>query len=332
MGERALITGITGQDGAYLAKLLIDKGVHVTGMVRRTSYFHTDNLEYLGVDAREIDLVCGDMTDVASLYRAVEKSEPDYIFNLAAQSFVRASFDCAASTFDINATGVINLLEATKHVAPQAKFYQASTSEMFGHVNCEAQDETTPLHARSPYAIAKIAAHSTVEQYRDAYGLHASCGILFNHESPIRGLEFVTRKITDGVAKIVSGKTRTLSLGNLTAKRDWGFAGDYVEAMYQMTQMATPDDYVIATGVAHSVEHLVDHTFKLVGLDWREYVNTDADAFRPTDVPLLCGDASKARDKLGWQATTSFEDLIEKMLRADLIRHDSIIPEIIRHA
>jgi len=277
------------------------------------------NLNYLEV--ADVEIIQGDVTDVGSIYGAFEVCEPDEVYNLAAQSFVRASFDCPASTFDINAVGVINLLEVVRHIYPDTKVYQASTSEMFGLVNVEAQNEETPLYPRSPYGVSKVAAHHAVRNYREAYGLHASCGILFNHESPIRGLEFVTRKITDGVAQILAGKTDSLTLGNLTPRRDWGFAGDYVKAMHLMLQQDTPDDYVIATGEAFSVEQLVWLAFKMAGLNWKDYVQLDPSALRPTDVPLLCGDASKAKNVLGWKPETKFDEMLSLMLDADIERH-----------
>ena len=313
---RALITGITGQDGAYLAELLIKKGYEVYGLKRRLSTPNLWRLDALNI-TNKVNLIDGDMTDMASLNKAMSIACPDEVYNLAAQSFVPSSFDCPSTTFDVNAKGVINLLELLRY--SRIKFYQASTSEMFGLVNVESQDENTPFHPRSPYGVAKVAAHYATINYREAYDLHACCGILFNHESPLRGEEFVTKKITNGIQDILDGKTETLALGNLDAKRDWGHARDYVEAMYLMLQN-DPDDYVIATGETHSVREFVETAFKKAGLNSKNHIVIDQKYMRPSDVPLLCGNPTKAKEQLGWEPKYNFDSLINEMVLNRYIR------------
>jgi len=309
---RALITGVSGQDGAYLAQFLLDKGYDVYGLKRRISTPNLWRLDVLGITDR-ITFIDGDMVDMSSLQNALDKAEPHEVYNLAAQSFVPTSFETPISTFDVNAKGVLNLLEAIRLSGNDIKFYQASTSEMFGLVNVESQDEETPFHPRSPYGVAKVAAHYATINYRESYGMHACCGILFNHESPLRGEEFVTKKIATAVRRIKSGKQDKLLLGNLDAKRDWGHARDYVEAMWLMLQ-AEPDDYVIATGEAHSVREFVKVSFDSVGLDYKDYVRQDKRFMRPADVPLLCGNPQKAKEKLGWEPKVTFSGLIQEMV------------------
>lgn len=309
---RALITGISGQDGAYLAKFLLGKGYDVFGLKRRLSTPNLWRLDVLGITDK-VTLIDGDMVDMSSLHGALDKSQPDEIYNLAAQSFVPTSFESPISTFDVNAKGVLNLLESIRLSGRNIKFYQASTSEMFGLVNVESQDESTPFHPRSPYGVSKVAAHYATINYREAYGMHACCGILFNHESPLRGEEFVTRKVTEAVKRIKQGKQDKLLLGNLDAKRDWGHAEDYVKAMWLMLQNA-PDEYVIATGKTYSVREFVSRSFDTVGLDYHDYVIKDERYMRPSDVPLLCGNPQKAIDKLGWKPEYSFESLIAEMV------------------
>jgi GDPmannose 4,6-dehydratase len=317
LAKRALITGITGQDGSYLAEFLLEKGYDVYGITRRSSTNSFDRIEHI-ID--RITLLSGDLLDEHSLVAAVKESQPDEIYNLAAQSFVPTSFDEPVHTAEITGIGVTRLLESMRHVAPQARFYQASTSEMFGHALETPQRETTPFHPRSPYGVAKAYAHWITVNFRESYGLFCTSGILFNHESPRRGSEFVTRKITRGAARIALGLQQELVLGNLDARRDWGFAGDYVRAMWAMLQRPEPGDYVIATGVMHSVREVCELAFAEAGLDWQRHVRVDAAFQRPAEVHLLCGDASKARAELGWQPGTSFETLIRDMLRADLER------------
>jgi len=321
MKKTALITGILGQDGPYLAKLLLSKDYQVYGLVRRYSTPNFCNLKYLGIE-KEIKFVDGDLTDESSLYNAVKIVRPDEVYNLGAQSFVGGSWDQAKFTTEVNAIGVLYLLNALKYFSPATKFYQASTSEMFGlgHTN-GYQDENTPFHPRSPYGVAKVYAYWMTVNFRESYNLFTCNGILFNHESPIRGMQFVTRKITDTVARIKLGRENELPLGNLEARRDWGFAGDYVEAMYLMLQQSDPDDYVVGTGENHSVREFVEVAFKHVGLDWQKYVKIDPRFLRPAEVPNLKAKADKARTKLGWQPKTSFEDLVKMMVDADLARH-----------
>jgi GDPmannose 4,6-dehydratase len=313
--HRALITGITGQDGSYLAELLLERGYTVFGLVRRSSSANLARIQHL---LPRLHLVHGDLLDQSSLMRALSESRPQEIYNLAAQSFVPTSFDEPVHTAEITGIGVTRLLESMRHVAPKARFYQASTSEMFGAAAETPQRETTPFHPRSPYGVAKVYAHWITVNFRESYGLYCTSGILFNHESPRRGTEFVTRKITRAAARIALGLEQELVLGNLDARRDWGFAGDYVEAMWRMLQQPEPDDFVIATGVMHSVREVCELAFEEAGLDWNEHVRVDAAFQRPAEVHVLCGDAGKARAQLGWQPKVGFEELIRTMVRADL--------------
>ncbi len=315
--RRALVTGITGQDGSYLAELLLEKGYTVFGMVRRSSTETFDRIE--GIQDR-LRLVQADLLDQLSLINAIEESAPDEVYNLAAQSFVPRSWKEPVLTSQITGLGVTMLLEAIRLVDPRIRFYQASSSEMFGATRIFPQDERTPFHPRSPYGVAKVYGHWITVNYRESYGIHASSGILFNHTSPRRGLEFVTRKVSDGVARIRLGLARELKLGNLEAERDWGFAGDYVEAMWRMLQQPTPGDYVVATGETHSVESLVRTAFDHVSLDWRRFVKRDRGLLRPAEVNRLVGDASRARRRLGWRPRVSFEEIIARMVDADLER------------
>lgn len=315
--KRALITGISGQDGSYLAELLLDKGYEVFGMVRRASVDKFERITHL---MDRIHLVQGDLLDQFSLIAALEKTEPAEVYNLAAQSFVPTSWAQPVLTSEFTAVGVTRLLESIRLVNNKIKFYQASSSEMYGKVRETPQTELTPFYPRSPYGVAKAYGHYITVNYRESYDLFAVSGILFNHESPRRGLEFVTRKVTDGVARIKKGLAKELRLGNLDAKRDWGFAGDYVEAMYLMLQQSEPDDYVIATGETHTVERLVEVAFSHVGLNWKDYVKLDPAFLRPAEVDLLIGDSSKARKKLGWKPKVSFEQMIQMMVDADLER------------
>ena len=317
MSKSALITGITGQDGAYLAKLLLEKGYQVHGMHRRTS---TDSLERLADIADQIQLHHGDLLDELSVLRLLEKTEATEVYNLAAQSFVPISWEEPVHTGDVTALGVTRLLEAIRQVNPQIKMYQASSSEMFGKVQETPQTEKTPFWPRSPYGVAKVYGYWITVNYRESYDMFACNGILFNHESPLRGKEFVTRKITDAVARIKLGVQTQLSLGNLDAYRDWGFAGDYVNAMWLMLQQDTPDDYVISTGEQHSVREFCDIAFASVGLKTKDHVVTDPRFFRPAEVNTLLGDSSKAQSKLGWQRKIDFQQLVTMMVEADLQR------------
>ena len=317
--KSALITGITGQDGAYLANFLIDKGYTVFGLQARRSSDCLWRLDYLGI-TRKVQLIDGDLTDLSSLMRAMEVSEPNEVYNLAAQSFVQSSWGQPVLTAQVTAIGVTNILEAIRLVKPDSKFYQASTSEMFGLIHENIQSEKTPFHPRSPYGVAKLYGHWITINYRESYDIHASSGILFNHESPLRGLEFVTRKVTDGVARIKLGLSKELRLGNIDAKRDWGFAGDYVKAMWLMLQQEQPDDYVIATGRNTSVRDMCDIAFSHVGLQYDEFVVIDPQFYRPAEVDILLGDPTKARKTLGWSAKTSLSDMITAMVDADLDR------------
>lgn len=317
MTKKALITGITGQDGAYLSKFLLEKGYHVYGAFRRTSIVNFDRIERLGVK-NQMELISMDLTDQGNIIRLLQKIQPDEVYNLAAQSFVAVSFEQPVTTGEITGLGVTNLLEAIKMVNPKIKFYQASTSEMFGKVQAVPQNEKTPFYPRSPYAVAKLYGHWMTINYRESYGMFACSGILFNHESPLRGLEFVTRKITNTVAKIKLGLEKELRLGNLEAKRDWGYAPEFVEAMWLMLQQGKPDEYVIATGETHSVKEFVEEAFYHVGLDWHDYVVVDPSFYRPAEVDLLVGDSTKARQKLGWQRKTTFKDLVKLMVEADI--------------
>lgn len=313
----ALITGITGQDGSYLAELLLGKGYRVVGIARRSS---TSYFERIGHLLDRIELVSADLLDQHSLTDAVHDARPDEVYNLAAQSFVQTSWTQPVLTGEFTALGVTRMLEALKKAAPNARFYQASSSEQFGKVMAVPQNEETPFYPRSPYGVAKVYGHWITVNYRESFDLFAVSGILFNHESPRRGLEFVTRKISDGVARIACGQASELRLGNLDARRDWGFAGDYVEAMWRMLQQDAPDDYVIGTGETWSVRDFCEAAFNVVGLDYREYVRQDERFFRPAEVDLLVSDPSKARERLGWTPTVSFNGLVEMMVEADLAR------------
>jgi GDPmannose 4,6-dehydratase len=317
MAKRALITGISGQDGSYLSEWLLDRGYEVYGVTRRLSSANYWRIEHL---LDRITLIPGDLLDQLSLIRALERARPHELYNLAAMSFVPASWDQPMLTGEFNSQGVTRVLEGVRVVDPSIRLYQASSSEMFGKVREVPQRETTPFYPRSPYGVSKVFAHCITVNYRESYGLFAVSGILFNHESPRRGLEFVTRKVTDGAARIKLGLSRELRLGNLEAHRDWGFAGDYVRAMWQMLQQESADDYVIATGQSHSVQQLVEVAFDRVGLDWRKYVVQDPALLRPAEVDHLIGDATKARTQLGWSPDVSFEGLITMMVDADLDR------------
>ena len=317
VAKRALVTGITGQDGSYLAELLLDEGYEVFGLTRRLSASNYWRVQHL---LDRLTLLPGDLLDQLSIIRVLERVRPQELYNLAAMSFVPASWDQPMLTGEFNSQGVTRILEAVRVVDPLIKVYQASSSEMFGKVREVPQRETTPFYPRSPYGVSKVFAHYITVNYRESYGLFAVSGILFNHESPRRGLEFVTRKVTDGVARIKLGLAEELRLGNLTAHRDWGFAGDYVRAMWRMLQQDTADDYVIATGESHSVQELVEIAFAHAGLDWRRFVKQDPSLLRPAEVDHLIGDASKARTDLGWQPTVTFSDLVRMMVDADLER------------
>jgi GDPmannose 4,6-dehydratase len=314
---KALITGVTGQDGSYLAEFLLERGYEVIGMVRRAS---TENFERIAHIRDRITLCQGDLLDLSSLIEILRATKPDEVYNLAAQSFVPTSWAQPALTGEFDALGVTRLLEAIRTVGLDSKFYQASSSEMFGKVTESPQNEQTPFHPRSPYGVAKVYGHFITANYRESYGMHTVSGILFNHESPRRGREFVTRKVTYGVARIKLGLERELFMGNLDASRDWGFAGDYVRAMWMMLQQATPEDYVIATGQSHTVRELVETAFEAAGLRWQDHVRTDPSLIRPAEVDHLVGNASKARTKLGWSAEVGYEELIEMMVREDLRR------------
>jgi GDPmannose 4,6-dehydratase len=317
MAKRACITGITGQDGSYLAELLLDKGYEVTGIVRRLSAANFWRIEHL---LDRITLKPADLLDQLSLIKVLAEVRPHELYNLAAMSFVPASWDQPMLTGEFNAQGVTRCLEAVRQVDPSIRFYQASSSEMFGKVREVPQTEMTPFYPRSPYGVSKVFAHYITVNYRESYGLFAVSGLLFNHESPRRGLEFVTRKVTDGVARIKLGLARTLKLGNLDAQRDWGFAGDYVRAMWLMLQQDRADDYVVATGESHSVRELVETAFGHVGLDWQQYVEIDPAFLRPAEVDHLIGDPAKARRVLGWQPSVDFQGLVRMMVDADLER------------
>ena len=318
--KKALITGITGQDGSYLAELLLAKGYEVHGVVRRSSSFNTERLERIYQDPHvpdyRLQLHYGDLEDGASIANLMTKIHPDEVYNLAAQSHVRVSFDVAEYTVSTVGLGTLRLLEAVRELGTPCRFYQASSSEMFGS-SAPPQNEHTAFQPRSPYACAKVFAHQLCQNYRDAYGMFIACGILFNHESPRRGIPFVTRKITRAAARIKHGLDKKLFMGNLDAKRDWGFAGDYVEAMWMMLQQDKPDDYVIATGESYSVRDVLDVAFSELGLDWKQYVEMDPRYLRPTEVDHLRGDASKAREKLGWKPKMNFKQLIPLMVHAD---------------
>jgi GDPmannose 4,6-dehydratase len=323
--KKALVAGVTGQDGSYLAELLLEKGYEVHGIIRRSSSFNTGRIDHI---FDQLHLHYGDLTDMASLVSVLHEVKPDEVYNLGAQSHVKVSFANPIYTAQATALGALNLLEAFRIACPEARFYQASSSEMFGSAfsqvnSIKVQNESTPFHPRSPYAVSKVFAHQAAVNYRESYGLFISCGILFNHESPRRNPTFVTRKITRAVARIIVGLEQKLVLGNLDACRDWGFAPDYVRAMYLMLQQPRPDDYVIATGVTHSVREFADRAFGAVGLDYRKYVETDPKYFRPAEVDYLCGDATKAWTQLFWKPLVSFDDLVKTMVHSDL---ESISP------
>jgi GDPmannose 4,6-dehydratase len=315
MASRALITGITGQDGSYLAELLLENGYEVAGMVRRSS---TVNFERIAHIQHKLVLLPGDLLDEMSIVEVISSFRPTEVYNLAAQSFVQTSFSQPVFTGEATGLGVTRVLDAIRNVDPSIRFYQASSSEMFGKVRETPQTELTPFHPRSPYGVAKVYGHWITVNYRESYGLHACSGILFNHESPRRGVEFVTRKVTNGAARISRGLERELRLGNLDAQRDWGYAGDYVRAMWQMLQLDEPEDFVVATGETHSVRELCETAFSCVGLDYNEFVVVDEQYFRPAEVDQLVGDAKKARIDLGWSPSVSFAELIEMMVASDL--------------
>ena len=320
MKKIAFVTGMTGQDGPYLAKLLLEKGYKVYGLIKRYSNPNLDNIKYLGIE-NDIELVTGDITDDGSMNHLIKSIKPNELYNLAAQSFVGASWDLNKVTTEVNAVGPLNILNAIIMHSPNTRFYQASTSEMFGNSTTEFQSENTPFTPRSPYGVAKLYAHWITINFRESYSLHASNGILFNHESPIRGKEFVTRKITDGVAKIKLGLEDKILLGNLDAKRDWGYAGDFVEAMWLMLQQEEPGDYVVATGLQHSIRDVLEIAFDEVGIkEWERYVESDPRFKRPAELHCLLGDSKKAQEKLGWQNKTSFEEMIKMMTKADMAR------------
>lgn len=319
--KKALITGITGQDGSYLTELLLNKGYHVWGIIRRSSSFHTGRIDHLYNDPHKnppLKLVYGDLTDGANLASLMNEIQPDEVYNLGAQSHVRVSFDMPIYTVNTDALGTLRLLEAMRSMKEPAKFYQASSSEMYGKVVEIPQTEKTPFYPRSPYGCAKVYSYWQTVNYREAYNMFACNGVLFNHESPRRGETFVTRKITLAAARIKMGLQDKLYLGNLDAKRDWGFAGDYVEAMWMMMQQDKPDDYVIATGETHSVREFLDEVFGYLDLDWQKYVEVDARYLRPTEVDILMGDASKAKKTFGWQPKVTFRELAKMMTQADL--------------
>jgi GDPmannose 4,6-dehydratase len=330
MTRRALITGITGQDGSYLAELLLSKGYEVHGLIRRSSSFSTGRIEHLYRDPHEHDvplhLYYGDLADSSSLINSLNTIKPDEVYNLGAQSHVKVSFEMPEFTADTTGMGTLRLLEAIRYADRPIRYYQAGSSEMFGKVASSPQSETTPFYPRSPYAVSKVFAHWMTVQYREAYGMFAVNGILFNHESPRRGATFVTRKVTRGIAAILAGTEEKIYLGNLEARRDWGFAPEYVEAMWLMLQQPDPDDYVVATGETHSVREFVELAFALVDRNWQDFVEIDPRYFRPTEVDELRGDPSKARTILGWQARTTFNDLVRLMVAADL-REAGIDPD-----
>lgn len=316
--KKALITGITGQDGSYLAEFLLQKGYKVYGLIRRTATQNEENIYHI---KKEIELVSGDLCDLPSLMKALQIAKPDEVYNLAAQSFVGESWNQPVYTGEVTALGVLHLLEAIRQVVPHARFYQASSSEMFGKVMETPQSESTPYYPRSPYGVAKVFGHWITVNYRESHGMFACSGILFNHESPRRGIQFVTRKVTDAVARIKCGLQSELRLGNLDAKRDWGYAGDYVKAMWMMLQQKEADDFVIATGKTHTVEYLVETAFQSVSLNWKDYVVIDPKFIRPAEVDLLLGDPQKAKEKLGWVPEVSFEELVGMMVESDLKKY-----------
>jgi len=331
MSKKALITGITGQDGSYLAELLLEKGYEVHGIIRRSSSFNTGRIDHLYKDAHldsvRLYLHFGDLSDGSNLSRLLEKIKPDEIYNLGAQSHVRVSFDIPEYTGDITGLGTLRLLDAIRETQIPTRYYQASSSEIFGKIQEIPQTEKTPFYPRSPYGCAKVYAYWLTVNYRESYNMYACNGILFNHESPRRGETFVTRKITRALARIKSGKQDKLYLGNLDAKRDWGYAKDYVEAMWLMLQQDEPDNYVIATGEAYSVEEFLEHAFSYAGLDWRNHVEIDPRYYRPAEVDLLIGDASHAKQKLGWQPKVRFEELVRIMVDADMKAEGLLLPE-----
>ena len=322
MTRRALITGITGQDGSYLAELLLNKGYEVHGLIRRSSSFSTGRIDHLYQDPHHpnvpLHLHYGDLSDSSSLINTVNRVKPDEVYNLGAQSHVMVSFEMPEFTADTTGMGTLRILEAIRHAGHPIRYYQAGSSEMFGKVSESPQSEQTPFYPRSPYAVSKVFAHWMTIQYREAYGLFAANGILFNHESPRRGPTFVTRKVTRGIAAILAGREQKLYLGNLDARRDWGYAPEYVDAMWRMLQQPEPGDYVVATGEMHTVREFVEAAFAHVGRDWQDFVEIDPRYFRPTEVDELCGDASRARDELGWQPTVTFGELVRLMVEADL--------------
>jgi len=322
MAKKALVTGVTGQDGAYLSQLLLEKGYSVHGLVRRSSHSEQfdHRLRWLGIQ-NDVEFVDGNLTDLSSLARIVRSIQPDEVYNLGAQSFVKSSWDQPVLTANVTAIGALNVLEALRLEAPQARFYQASSSEMFGLVQQPVQTEKTPFYPRSPYAVAKLYAHWTTVNYRESFGMFAVSGILFNHESPLRGLEFVTRKVTDGAARIKLGLNEQLRMGNMDARRDWGHAKDYVRAMWLMLQQEKADDFVIATGRTTSVRDMVRIAFGHVGLDPEDHIVIDPKFARPAEVEILLGNAAKAKEKLGWEATVPLEEMIVEMVEADLRRH-----------
>ena len=322
MAPRALITGITGQDGAYLAQNLLGKGYEVFGLVRRSSHFGIvdHRLRWLGIE-KDVRFVDADLTDLSSIIRGIETAKPDEVYNLGAQSFVASSWQQPILTGTVTGIGALNVMEAVRIASPKTRFYQASSSEMFGLIQESHQSEKTPFYPRSPYGVAKLFAHWMTVNYRESFGMHASSGILFNHESPLRGIEFVTRKVTDGVARIKHGLATELRLGNIDAKRDWGHARDYVEAMWLMLQQDKPDDYVVATGVTTSVRDMVKIAFEYVQLSVDEHLVIDPVLFRPAEVDVLLGDPAKAVKVLGWSPKTTLEDMIHEMVEADLKRH-----------
>ena len=320
--KRALVTGVTGQDGAYLSQLLLGKGYQVFGLLRRSASADViaSRLRWLGIEG-QVTLVDGNLTDISSLIRALNEAQPDEVYNLGAQSFVKASWNQPLLTGQVTAMGAGNLLEAVRLVRPQARFYQASSSEMYGLIQAQVQSESTPFYPRSPYAVAKLYAHWLTVNYRESFGLHASSGILFNHESPLRGIEFVTRKVTDGVARIRLGLAADLKMGTLDATRDWGHARDYVDGMWRMLQQEVPGDYVLATGRTTSVREFCRMAFAHVGLDYQDYVTVDPSFLRPSEVDVLHGDASRAKERLGWVPVTSLEEMVKEMVDADIARH-----------
>lgn len=320
MKKTAFVTGMTGQDGPYLSKLLLEKGYYVYGLVKRYSNPNLDNLKWLGIE-NDIELVTGDVTDDGSMNHLIKTIRPDEVYNLAAQSFVGASWDLNKLTTEVNCMGPLNILNAIRMHSANTRFYQASTSEMFGNSQGGRQNETTPFTPRSPYGVSKLYSHWITINFRESYGLYACSGILFNHESPLRGREFVTRKITDGVARIKLGLADSITLGNLDSRRDWGFAGDFVEAMWMMLQQQDADDYVIATGYQHTIGDLCDFAFRSVGIaNWKDLVKSDPRFKRPAELYSLCGDSTKAREKLGWKPSCTFQNMVIDMVNADLDR------------